>query len=110
MKQIRYLKNIELLKSSRKKQPNGTYIDDYDVINKYNAQLNQLTDEVSASIYGTDVVKMLSVSTALKDLEKLLMTKLNNKDDNIALYYIRYNNFIYKVMSVSEKSIMVEMI
>lgn len=108
MKLVRYLEPAKLLKSVREKQTNGAMIDTYSDIQLYKIQANTLNDEVSATIYGSNVVNMLSISTALGNLEELLQTKINNKKDNISLYFIEYNNSIYKIKSVSDNSIIIE--
>ena len=108
MKLIRYLKEVKLLKSTPQKQSNGTYVDVYVEIEKYKVQQNTLNDEVSATIYGSNVVKMLSIGTALGDLESFLQEKVNNKEDNISLYFIKIKNSIYKIRSVTDNSVVIE--
>lgn len=108
MKLVRYLKDITLLKSTPEKQSNGTYVDKYKEIANYKVQQNTLNDEVSATIYGSNVVKMLSIGTALGDLETYLQDKVNNKEDNISLYFIRIKNSVYKIKSITDNSVIVE--
>lgn len=108
MKLVRYLKPAMLLKSTKVKQANGTIVDTYSDVEEYKIQANTLNDDVSATIYGSNVINMLSVSTALGDLESLLQSKINNKEDNISLYFIRFRNSIYRIKSVSDNSIVVE--
>ena len=108
MKLVRYLKPATLLKSTKVKQANGATIDTYSDIGEYKIQANTLNDDVSATIYGSNIINMLSVSTALGDLESLLQSKINNKEDNISLYFIKFKNSIYKIKSVSNNSIVIE--
>ena len=108
MKLIRNLKEVKLLKSTRIKQPNGTYVNEYVEQGPYRVSIHELNDEISATIYGTNVVNMLAIGTALGDLEELLKSKVNNKEDNIGLYFIKINNSIYKINSVSKKSVSIE--
>lgn len=108
MKLVRYLKPAMLLKSTKVKQANGTIVDTYSDVKEYKIQANTLNDDVSATVYGSNVINMLSVSTALGDLESLLQSKINNKEDNISLYFIKFRNSIYRIKSVSDNSIVVE--
>lgn len=110
MKLVRYLKPGMLVKSTKVKQANGTKVDTYQDIREYKIQANTLNDDISATIYGSNVVNMLAISTALGDLESLLQSKINNKEDNISLYFIKFKNSIYKIKSVSDNSIVVERI
>lgn len=108
MKLVRYLKTATLLKSTKIKQANGTIVDTYSTIQDYQIQANTLNDDVSATIYGSNVINMLSIGTALGDLESLLQSKINNKEDNISLYFIKFKNSIYRIKSVSDNSIVIE--
>lgn len=110
MKLVRYLKPGMLVKSTKVKQANGTIVDTYQDIQEYKIQANTLNDDISATIYGSNVINMLAISTALGDLESLLQSKINNKEDNISLYFIKFKNSIYKIKSVSDNSIVVERI
>ena len=110
MKLVRYLQEAKLLKATKEKQANGTFINTYNDVEIYKVHANTLNDSVSATIYGSNVVNMLSVSTALGDLESLLQTKTNNKEDNISLYFIEINGSKYKINSVSKKSLVIEKI
>lgn len=108
MKLVRYLKEVNLLKSVNVKQPNGAYIKSYENIGSYKVQEKTLNDEISASIYGANINKMLNLSTALGDLEEYLIPKVDNKEDNISLYFIKIKDKIYKITSVRTGSIVVE--
>jgi len=108
MKLIRYLQEIKLLKSVNTKQSNGTYIKAYSVIDTYNVQVRTLNNEIDATIYGANITRMLRVSSPLKDLEKLLMTKVDNKEDNISLYFLEIEDKKYKITAVTKNDITVE--
>lgn len=108
MKLIRYLKEVELVKSVNEKQPNGSYVKTFSLVKKYNVQINNLEDEISATIYGANINKMLSVSDALGNLFSYLAPKVDNKEDNISLYYIKIDNVKYKIVSVKENRIVIE--
>ena len=108
MKLVRYLKDIELVKSVSEKQNNGTYKKSFNHIGNYRIQKKSLDDEVNASIYGANISKMWDISTPLGDLERYLIPKVDNKEDNISLYFIILDNMRYKINSVKEHSIKVE--
>lgn len=110
MKLVRYLKEANLLKSTNVKQKNGVYIKAYKKLGIYKVQKKTLNDEVSASIYGANINKMLNISTALHDLEEFLKPKVDNKEDNISLYFIELDNVKYKITSVTDNSITIERI
>lgn len=98
---IRYLKPITLKRIIPTKQKNGTYIDDYEEIGKYNVSMQELQSEVDAQIYGADINKMLRLKSPNYELENFLYSKLNNTDDNISKYIIFDNNSKYKIKAVS---------
>ena len=110
MKLVRYLQECKLLKSVNTKQDNGVYIREFSEIGTYRIQKKVLDDEVSATIYGANITKMLNLSTALGDLETYLAPKVDNKEDNISLYFIELDNTKYKINSVKSNSITVERI
>ena len=100
-----------MLKATKEKQKNGTYINIYDTIDKYKVKkLNITDDEVSATIYGANITKMLRISSPSRNLENFLMSKVGNQQDNISYYYIKINNNIYKINSVSQEKIDIELI
>lgn len=107
--QLMYLKDIALKKATSTKQTNGAYIDTYTLVDNYKVQLQQLTDEISVSMYGANINKMLRISSPKKVLETYLSTKnIGNEDDNISKYYIFYNGIVYKIVAVRERWIDVE--
>lgn len=108
---LRYLKPVTLKKANKVKQSNGTYTNIYDIISVYNVQIQSLTDDtVSATIYGANLNKMLRISSPLQELEKYLLPKVDNKEDNISLYYIFYGTKTYKIVAVSEDRIDLELV
>ena len=110
MKLVRYLKQVELVKSSSIKQSNGTVIKEFAHIEFYKVQKKRLEDEVSASIYGANITKMWNISSPLGDLEKYLIPKVENQEDNISLYFIILDDARYKINSVKEDGIDIEKI
>ena len=108
---LRYLKLITLNKATKIKNSNGTYTNSYTKIDDYKVQMQDLTDdEISASIYGANITKMLRISSPLNKLEKYLLPKVNNKTDNISQYYIFFDNRTYKIASVSNSRIDIELV
>lgn len=110
MKLIRHLEKVSLLKSIKTKQPNGQYVKSYTKIHEYNVLIRNLEDEVSATIYGTNINKMLNISDALDELYKYLIVKVENVEDNISLYFIEIDNTLYKIVSVKSNNIHIERI
>lgn len=108
---LRYLKPITLLKAEKQKQANGTYKNFYNEVNNYNVQIQNITDdEVSATIYGANINKMLRLSSPLSELERYLLPKVDNKQDNISYYYIEIGTKTYKIVSVAEDRIDIELV
>lgn len=107
---LRNLETIILKKSISVKQPNGSRIDEYETIKKYEVQKQELDDQISASIYGASIVDMLRIKTPLSKLEDLLKAKINNQSDNISKYFIFINDSKYKIKSVNSKGIDIELI
>ena len=98
--QLRYLKNVILKKSTKTKQDNGTYIETFTDVKTYEVQEQELTDEVSASIYGADLNKVTRIKSTKRELEIYLKTKLNNESDNISKYFIEIDGILHKIKSV----------
>lgn len=108
---LRYLEKISVKKATKAKQDNGAYISTYEDVKSYNCQIQDLvTDEISASIYGANITKMMRLSSPLKDMESFLLTKVNNKSDNISNYFVEYENNLYRITSVSKSRVDVEKI
>ena len=100
MKQLRYLISAQLDKATYTRQNNGTIIASYTKQADYNVQLQELTDEISASIYGADVNRMYRVSSPRCVLETFLFSKVNNSSDNVSLYSLLINGHRYKIVNV----------
>ena len=96
---LRYLEKITIKKATKTKQSNGSYVNAYEDIKNYNCTVQDLiTDEISATIYGASINKMIRLLSPLKDMESFLLTKVNNSQDNI----------LYKIVSVSKDRVDVE--
>lgn len=108
--QLRYKKNAVLKKVVYQKQDNGVKVANYFIVGKYIVQINDIQDEVSASIYGADICGMIRMSSIRNDLEKFLKDKVNNSSDNISNYFMEFNNKLYKIISVKEEFIDIKVI
>lgn len=107
---LRYLENAILKKATKTKQSNGTYKETLTTVKTYRVQEQELDDEISASIYGANVYKMLRIKSVNKELEEYLITKVNNKQDNISFYYIFIKSRQYKIVAVNQSGIDLEWI
>lgn len=107
---LRYLTVVELKKATKTKQPNGYSLEICTLIDKYKVQKQELNDEISASIYGADIIRMLRLKSFDRRLEKYLQDKINNDSDNISQYRIFVNNKKYKIKSVNEKGCDIELV
>lgn len=106
---LKYLEKVTIKKAKKTKQSNGAYVNTYTDVNNYNCTIQDLvTDEISATIYGASINKMIRLLSPLKDMESFLLTKLNNTEDNISNYFVEYNNNLYKIVSVSKSRVDVE--
>ena len=107
---LRYLTNVTLKKTVIVKQENGSRLEEYEIVNNYKVSKENLDDQVSASIYGASIIKMLRIKSPLSKLENYLETKLNNTTDNISKYYIFVGSNKYKIRSVRNKGIDIELV
>ena len=108
--QLRYLKNVDLNKVTKTKQPNGTYIETLTLISSYSIQKQDLNDDVSASVYGADINKILRIKSVNRELEEYLKPKVSNQTDNVSKYYIIMDKIQYKIRSVRENWLDIEAI
>lgn len=100
--QLRYLDDCALIHNTKVKQPNGSYTLNVNIIGVYKAQIQKLTDSISATIYGADINRMYRFSSPLKDLEKAIADRFNYDEDNITNYSIKYHDKYYKVVAVND--------
>lgn len=107
---LRYLVFATLKKATKTKQDNGTYTETLQTIGGFRVQPQELNDEVSASVYGANLYRMLRIKSAQQRLEAYLNSKVDNIDDNISMYYIILNNRKYKIVSVNSKGIDLELV
>lgn len=110
MKQLRYLQSIELLKQTLTKQNNGVKIATYETVGEYLVQLQELTDEISANVYGADVNRMYRISSPRYVLEAFLKDKVNSTEDNVSLYFVALNGSKYKIRVVRKHWVDIELL
>jgi hypothetical protein len=108
--QLRYLKSVDLKKATKTKQPNGTYIDTLTLVSSYSVQTQELSDDVSVSIYGADLNKITRIKSVNRELEVYLKSKVNNEEDNISKYFIIIDGYQHKIKSVRENWIDIELV
>lgn len=108
--QLRYLKDGTLYKIYSLKNNNGTRSKKREKVEKYKIELQELTDEVSASIYGANINKTYRIISPHHKLEAFLYTKLGNESDNISKYEILYNSKYYKIVAVKKNWVDIELI
>lgn len=106
--EVRYLKKIALKKAIKQKQDNGSYIDTYVIDSTYQVQTQELNDNISSSIYGANINKMLRIKSPNATLEKYLKTKVNNKQDNITKYFVFIDDVQYSITSVRHSWVDIE--
>lgn len=106
--QLRYIINCELKVATKVKNTNGTFTNSYTKIGDYDVQKQEINDEISATVYGANIIKMLRLKSINKELENYLIPKVNNENDNISKYFIFINNVCYKINSVNEFRIDIE--
>lgn len=108
---LRRLKTITLKKSTKIKQANGNRaLEEYETIGTYKVQKQELDDQISASIYGANIVNMCRIKSPLSDLEDFLKSKLNNTTDNISKYFVFIDDNKYKIKSVNSKGVEIELV
>ena len=107
---LRYLENAVLSKATKTKEANGTYTEQLSKVRDYKVQERELDDEISASIYGANVHKMLRIKSPKKELENYLYPKVTNNQDNVSDYYITIKNRRYKIVSVNSQGIDLELV
>ena len=108
MKQLTRLESIDLYRIGKETLPDGDVQETETQIGTYKVVIQELNDNVSATIYGADITKMWDISSPLKDLEDYLIPKVDNQEDNISLYFINLEGSRYKIRSVKKSGITIE--
>ena len=100
---IKNLEKATLKKATKEKTTTGNLVNaEYTKIGDYRVQEQVLQDQVTSTIYGSDVNKMLRVASPLHKLEQYLKPKVDNIEDNISNYYIFYKDKQYKIVAVQD--------
>lgn len=100
------LQNIILYKIlGRITLPDGERTEQLDEGTSYQALIEYLDDEVAAATYGADITKVQRIGTVHNELENLLLSKVNNSDDNISKYIIEYKNNKFSILRVTPRYI-----
>lgn len=111
MIQLRKLENCILQSSIKEKQNNGTCKNYYVDIKNYKIELQELTDQVSANIYGANINKTYRIVSPYHELENYLLTKLtSNSEDNISKYFISFKGNRYKIVAVKTGWVDIELL
>lgn len=108
MKQLIRLKSLSLYKCSTTILPDGDKEYTETLIDRYKCIVQELSDNIDASIYGSNINRMLRIASPKDELETYLKSKVNNTSDNISMYKIHYQNNVYKIISVRSKYIDLE--
>lgn len=98
--QLRYLNKAALYKITKEKQPNGSYINRYNFIKMFSVQEQEISDEISVSIYGADLNRIIRIKSINSELEKHLKPKMVNESDNISKYIIVIDDLSYSIKTV----------
>lgn len=105
MKLIR-LEDITLYKIQKITLPDGERSEQLNEGLPYQALIQYVfNDEVAVATYGADVDKVHRVATLHNELEKLLIPKVRNKQDNVSNYVIKYNGNLYNILKVTPRYI-----
>lgn len=107
-KQLRYLITCNLYTVAQTKQANGYVTETNTLVDSYNVQIQEIDDEVSASVYGTRINNMLRISSPHRTLERYLKAKITEGSDNITKYNITIGNKRYTIISVKNNWVDIE--
>lgn len=108
MKQLRRLSEVTLQTSAKQKQENGATITTYANQDNYNVIIQEITEEMYATIYGANITNMLRISSVQQLLEHFLKSKSNDTPDNITKYFILIGDKRYKVKAVTSNWVDIE--
>lgn len=107
---LRYLEKAVVYKATKTKQPNGRYTEELQRVKSFTVQQQELDDEISASVYGANIHKMLRIKSVRNTIEDYLYPKVNNEQDNISNYYVFIKSRKYKIVSVNSKGVDLELV
>lgn len=107
---IRYLENCNLKIAVETKRPNGTIAKSYNQVAIYQVNIQDISDAVSATVYGEHINNMKRLMSPVHSLENFLIGKLNTTSDNISKYFIEIGGRLYKIVSAKKSGIDIELI
>lgn len=107
-KQLTRLISCDLNKVTKITTSDGDRTETSMKVGTYSIITQELSDEISANIYGANLNKIRRISSVHNILEILLRSKLNNSQDNISKYRIIFNGEVYKITDVKSKYIDIE--
>lgn len=105
------LEDAKLLKVSTVIGEDGDPMETYEEINSYKIILEYVHDDVVTTTltvrdnYTANIEKIYRVSSVHNALEKYLLPKNNNEEDNISNYLLEYNGGKYRVEKVTPRYI-----
>ena len=100
---IKNLEKATLKKATKTRTNTGNLVNtEYEKIDDFRIQEQVLQDEITSTMYGADVNKMLRIASPLHRLERYLLPKVDNIEDNISNYYLFYKNVQYKIVAVRD--------
>lgn len=70
--------------------------------------MQAIEDEISSTIYGANINRMLRLKSPRYKLEDYLITKVDNINDNISNYYVEIDDHDYKIIAVTRSKIDIE--
>lgn len=108
--QLRYLQECTLSVLSSIKQANGTYQKVSSFVDKYKVQMEELSDQVSSSVYGANMLKTYRLTSPYHKLENYLIDKTGCEEDNVSKYQISINDYNYKIVAVKRNWIDIELL
>ena len=108
--QLRRLKECLLKSKTNVPQSNGSYIETYVDVATYKVVFEELNNLISATQYGANLDKVYRISSPKRKLERYLLPKMAISSDNITTYIIAIDSKNYKINSVRENYVEIELI
>ena len=103
------LQTVILKKAIWKKDLNGQRVlNEYKDVDTFYVFKQNIEDQISASVYGANINKMLRIESIRHELEVMLCNVLDNPKDKISDYFIFFNSILYKITSVNEFKVDIE--
>lgn len=93
---------IIVYKATKTKQPNGALVNTYTEQMRTYCEHNSLQDQVSATIYGTDINNIIRLTSKDNTLNEFIESKMNSSEDNISMYYIEFKGVKHKIRAFNK--------